>query len=108
MHQQVANGDVVPALASEGGQRAHHWVVHVQLAAIDEHHGGGSGRDHLRERRHVVHRSLGVDRSSRRPIEGTVATLPDNGTVPPDDDSAAGESASRDAAAHDLIDHRQA
>ena len=104
MHQQVANRDRVFASTAECRQVVRHALVEPQFPAIDEDHRGGGRRNDFRQRRQVVHRSLGVDPRARLPVEAAISSFPDDGAMSPDNHGSAGEATRTDAAAHDLVD----
>jgi len=104
MHEEVTDRDELFPSAAEFREVARHVLVEPQPAAIDENHRAGGRGDDFGERRQIIHRSFGVDRDSRLPIQRAVASLPHDAAAPANDYGGAGKAARGNAPAHHFVD----
>ena len=106
MGEELADGDRVFALGGEGREGAGDGSVEAEVAAFDELHDGGGGRDHFGEGGGVVNRVEGERLGGGR--GGTLAVEPGVGLAGAfDPEDAAGDFLGGDRLGHRGIHGRE-
>ena len=82
VREQMTHRDQVAQPAGEVGKVPRHRGVEVHPARVIQHHDGGRGCHHLRERRQIIDALAGRDRHAPRPIERAEAAGPDRVALP--------------------------
>jgi len=83
-------------------------IVEADPMLVVKHHDRGRRRNHLGERREIIHRARGINLGARAvPVERSVSVFPYQPAVPPNDDRDARIAARVQPAFRDVGDGRQ-